>query len=92
MTAKRWFKDTGSNIKFRRVQNSRSHQHPGAHFNLAFRKNIVTVAAMLGNECLYTSLDNKARAPMGITLANKNGKLLGLKQVRASDHDFPCGS
>eukprot|EP01084_Bolivina_argentea_P145881 255572_1 len=90
--ATEWYINPNSNIKFRKPQNSHSNKNKGAHFCLGKRKYVDTVAAMNASEVLYISLDNKSRAGIGVTLANKQGKLLGVSELRISDHDFPYGS
>ena len=73
MTAKKNHKVTTS-LKFRKPQNSHKHKHPGRHFANAIRKNIDTLSAILGDHnVVYVECDDKARAPLGITLA-KNKK------------------
>ena len=80
-------------MKFRRPQNSHRHKHPATHFANALRKNTDTLCAILGHyHVIYVECDDKARAPLGVTLANKQRALLcGLEYVRLSDHDFPYG-
>ena len=52
-----------------------------------------TSSAILGNyNVIYTVVDDKARAPCGSTLTNKQSAVLsGIECVRLSDHDFPYG-
>ena len=41
---------------------------------------------------IYIECDDKARAPIGCTLANKQQAVLtGLSHIKLSDHDFPHG-
>ena len=82
-----------TNIKFRKPQNSHRSKHPASHFCNTIRKNVDTIAAILGHHhIIYIECDDKARAPIGGTLANKQISLLGgMSYVRLSDHDFPYG-
>ena len=92
MTAKRNHKIT-TTLKFRKPQNSHRHKHPSTHFTNAIRKNIDTLGAILGDHNIISiECDDKARAPLGVTLANKQKAILsGLEYVTLSDHDFPYG-
>eukprot|EP01084_Bolivina_argentea_P145884 255576_1 len=57
--AEEWYINPDSKIKFRKVQNSHSQEHEGAHFCLGQRKYVDTFAVMNAPDTIYISLDNQ---------------------------------
>eukprot|EP01083_Nonionella_stella_P317078 1152874_1 len=68
--------NTTTKIKFRTP--AKSHRDPvkSAHFCLALRKNVDTYCAINGPKyVIYIELDDKAKAPVGVTLVNKQKRM-----------------
>ncbi|CAH0563025.1 unnamed protein product [Brassicogethes aeneus] len=78
-------------VKLSRPEADHHKAHPDQHFCVATIRSLETVASILGpDQVFFLSQDDKARVPIGLTAANKQGPLLMHVEYRVSlpDHDW----
>ena len=82
-------------VKLARSENSAHQQHPDTQFAHATISHLEEIASLIGPaEVTFSSQDDKARVPLGITAANKQAPMLMHIEykVQLSDHDFAVAS
>ena len=78
-------------MKLIRAQNTAHERHQDAAFAFASMAYLDEVCAMFGpGACFYLSMDDKAKIPLGLTVATKQAPILMHLEykVRLPDHDF----
>lgn len=82
-------------VKLIRPQNTLRKNHPDTHFAAATVKFLKNLATLFGQEAVcLVSQDDKARVPLGVTAAHKQGPILMKMdyKVQLPDHDFVVAS
>lgn len=78
-------------VKLIRAQNDRHEKHIDGQFCTATIRHLEELSSILGpNEVCFVSQDDKARVPIGLTAANKQGPLLMHVEYKVTlpDHDW----